>query len=1044
MKQYSIQERVDMILIIGECNENCFLTARAYAQKYPNRDRPDKRTLERILDRFRTTGSVAYSKQTPNKPVIDHEENEFNVLASIAEDANTSGRKISNQIDIPRTSDHDNDPNIKTHLSQKHEAFSIAYYFKSSYNSLSYYKSFTGHDCQVWFVRELEQIAKRITRENLFQKFKKLNPLTDKERHDFTCSFVCHICTKPIVDPLDKVRDHCHITGKFRGAAHRSCNNQNSHTIPIVFHNLSGYNAHFLIKSLNTHIKGNISLLPLNKERFMSDSLDKLSYNLDDDQKHITRQYFDNEFKFNLVKRKGVFPYEYLDNWEKLQDTCLPPIDSFFSTINNEGITHEEYKQACTVWNTFEIKTLKEYAELYLKSDVLLLSDIFENFRLMCLKTYGLDSLHYFTLPGLAFDAMLKVTNVELELLTDIEMILFFEKAKRGVSQCSNRYAEANNKYMVDTYNPNMDLNEYLIINVEAPEPECFKWNHTNTLHLINLYKKYRKLVGTSQVKSFKKLFEVIVSELRKVTEINIITAAHCENKWRVLERSYKKYVDHNNQTGRGRRDFEYANALEEILGKKKNIVPEILLNTETIDYHQVEPKPSCSRTAETSQSEMSSSQVKQTNKNKTLRASILKETRKDRQEYYKKKLNIEERMLEAKIEKWKEIVKAKNEKNQILREKNELLKILIDQNKSSNKGVGEEEHQTEEQDKTYENIEEVDAESVVNIPQPSTSGVCIEPAKFQKMNINQDRRRKTRAAEILGLALKLDENIPYGCTSESTTSVIISEGLEPTRSQSKNLSQDEHCVNLIHETTTLIHSVLLPDGSSYIPETNENITPPISTSQQVGSLALSDNQESNRSYQNVFSSNNLEDSHFQQLNEELHTENVITERASTPSTSSAHDFSPSESSYNPESDSSETESEDRVSEENSVPDSELVPRQVYFGEINEERKRKIKPDTATSSTELETTEHSPQHKGDSGDIWAFFDSKMEKVENSTSKTSSAFVTIKQYLQLPYLKRLDNPLEFWKKHKIIFPELYELALKYLCIPATSVPSERVF
>ncbi|XP_050518028.1 uncharacterized protein LOC126892515 [Diabrotica virgifera virgifera] len=218
----------------------------------------------------------------------------------------------------------------------------------------------------------------------------------------------------------------------------------------------------------------------------------------------------------------------------------------------------------------------------------------------------------------------------------------------------------------------------------------------------------------------------------------------------------------------------------------------------------------------------------------------------------------------------------------------------------------------------------------------------------FLQMNINQDRRRKTRAAEILGLALKLDENIPYGCTSESTTSVIISEGLEPTRSQSKNLSQDEHCVNLIHETTTLIHSVLLPDGSSYIPETNENITPPISTSQQVGSLALSDNQESNRSYQNVFSSNNLEDSHFQQLNEELHTENVITERASTPSTSSAHDFSPSESSYNPESDSSETESEDRVSEENSVPDSELVPRQVYFGEINEERKRKIKPDSKT------------------------------------------------------------------------------------------------
>ncbi|XP_072394235.1 uncharacterized protein [Diabrotica undecimpunctata] len=229
-----------------------------------------------------------------------------------------------------------------------------------------------------------------------------------------------------------------------------------------------------------------------------------------------------------------------------------------------------------------------------------------------------------------------------------------------------------------------MDLNhEYLIINVEAPEAESFKWNHTNTLHLINLYKKYRKLVGTSQVKSFKKLFELIASELRKVTDINIITSAHCENKWRVLERSYKKYVDHNNQTGRGRRDFEYANVLEEILGKKKNIVPEILLNTETIESQQEEPKPSCSGTAESSRSDMSTTQVKQSSKNKTLRAHILRETRKDRQEYYKKKLNIEERTLEAKIEKWKELVKAKNEKNKILREKNELLKILINQNKN-------------------------------------------------------------------------------------------------------------------------------------------------------------------------------------------------------------------------------------------------------------------------------------------------------------------------------------------------------------------------
>ena len=153
--------------------------------------------------------------------------------------------------------------------------------------------------------------------------------------------------------------------------------------------------------------------------------------------------------------RKGVYPYDYMDSFKKFEDTVLPTKDQFYSLLNDEHISDEDYQHAKNVWKMFSMKNMGEYHDLYLQSDILLLADVFENFRKTCLEYYKLDPCHYFTSPGLSWDAMLKMTDIKLELMTDIDMFQFIEKGLRGgISYIANRYGEANNKYTKD-YNKN-------------------------------------------------------------------------------------------------------------------------------------------------------------------------------------------------------------------------------------------------------------------------------------------------------------------------------------------------------------------------------------------------------------------------------------------------------------------------------------------------------------------------------------------------------------------------------------------------------------
>ena len=182
--------------------------------------------------------------------------------------------------------------------------------------------------------------------------------------------------------------------------------------------------------------------------RFMASSLDKLSSNLDKSCFTNTSRYYDGK-QLELLLRKGVYPYEYMDSIERLAEKKLPPKESFYSRLSGDGISYEDYEHAQRVWETFGMTTLRDYHDLYNQSDVLLLADIFENFRDVCSDNYGLDPAWYYTAPGLAWDAALKITDVKLELLSDPDMLLMIEKGIRGgISMISNRYGKANNPYM--------------------------------------------------------------------------------------------------------------------------------------------------------------------------------------------------------------------------------------------------------------------------------------------------------------------------------------------------------------------------------------------------------------------------------------------------------------------------------------------------------------------------------------------------------------------------------------------------------------------
>ena len=182
--------------------------------------------------------------------------------------------------------------------------------------------------------------------------------------------------------------------------------------------------------------------------KFMSSSLDSLVDNLAKGGHQFSGFEDYNSEQRELLIRKGVYPYEYMNSWDKFEVTRLPSIDKFYSKLNMSGIGESEYQHARNVWNKFKLKNMGDYHDLYLKTDVILLTNVFESFRSVCLSNYGLDPAHFYTAPGLAWKACIIKTGVNLELLKDPDMLLMFERGIRGgITQSVHRWAIANNPY---------------------------------------------------------------------------------------------------------------------------------------------------------------------------------------------------------------------------------------------------------------------------------------------------------------------------------------------------------------------------------------------------------------------------------------------------------------------------------------------------------------------------------------------------------------------------------------------------------------------
>ena len=326
-----------------------------------------------------------------------------------------------------------------------------------------YHQSPLGYDHVDWFVNEIIKLENKMA--FYFKKTNKDIIMKQEDEEDCRNNDICRFCEKFIES--DKVRDHCHLTGKYRGPAHNTCNinviQKQSNFIPFIFHNFSNYDCHMFFKKLvdkkNDKIK--FDIIPKTNEeyisvtygcirfidsyRFLSSGLDSLVKILDEDDFEILQKELPDKWQY--LNKKLAHPYEYFNSI----DDYKKPVHNlenkdFFSKLKNKCPDDKEIDRTREINKKFNIKNGKELTELYLKSDIILLADVFEKFIKISVEEFGINPLYCVSLPGYTWQCGMKYTDIKLQTLQDKDMILLLENIIRGgiSSIMGDRYIKSN------------------------------------------------------------------------------------------------------------------------------------------------------------------------------------------------------------------------------------------------------------------------------------------------------------------------------------------------------------------------------------------------------------------------------------------------------------------------------------------------------------------------------------------------------------------------------------------------------------------------